>query len=57
VRPKSGDTIGVVTLTRVEKCDQSRDIQLESYLLTGVGHTTKVAHMTGVIIYLHYKHV
>jgi hypothetical protein len=47
----------VVTSTRVRKCDRSWDIRPESYLPTGVGHPTEVMHMTGVVIYLHYKHV
>jgi hypothetical protein len=36
VRPKLGDTIGVVTSTRIGKCVWSQDIQPESYLSTGV---------------------
>jgi hypothetical protein len=32
-------------------------IQSESRLLTRVGHMTEVMHMTGVMIYLHFKHV
>jgi hypothetical protein len=47
-RPESGDTTGVMTSTRIGKCDQSRDIQPESYLLIGVGHMTRVGHMIGV---------
>jgi hypothetical protein len=35
-RPESGDTI------EVRKCAWSQDIWPESYLLTGVGHTTRV---------------
>jgi hypothetical protein len=62
-RLESRDTIGVVMLTEVGKCDRSRDIRSESVirpeslLMTRVRHTTKVTHMTGVVIYLHYKHV
>jgi hypothetical protein len=37
--------IGVVTSIGIGKCDQSRDIGPESYLLIRV------------VIYLHYKHV
>jgi hypothetical protein len=38
-------------------------VQLESgetsevVMSTGVGHATELAHTTGVVIYLHYKHV
>jgi hypothetical protein len=56
-RPELGDTSKVVTSTGIERGDRSRDIQPESYLLTGVGHAIEVAHTTGVVIYLHYKHV
>jgi hypothetical protein len=44
-QPELGDMTGVVTSTGVRKCNQSRDIRPESYL------------PTGVMIYLHYKHV
>jgi hypothetical protein len=53
----------VMTSTRIGKCDWSQDIRPESYLPSGIGHMTKVrhmavvTHMTGVVIYLHYKHV
>jgi hypothetical protein len=40
--PESGDTTGVVLSTRVGKCDRSQIIGLDSYLLTGIGHTTEV---------------
>jgi hypothetical protein len=53
---ESGDASEIVTSIGVGKDDRSRDIWPESYLPTGVGHATKVAHMTGVVIYLHYKH-
>jgi hypothetical protein len=43
VQLKPGDATRVVTSTGVRKCDQSQDIRAESYPLTGVGHTTKVA--------------
>jgi hypothetical protein len=46
-----------VTSTGVEKVDRSLDIRPESYLPTGVGHVTEVTHRTGIVIYLHYKHV
>jgi hypothetical protein len=52
-----GETSEVVTSSGVRKCDWSRDIRLESYLPTGVGHATNVTHMTGVVIYQHFKHV
>jgi hypothetical protein len=42
-RPESGDMIGVMTSTGIGKYIWSQDIQLESYLLIGVGHTTRVA--------------
>jgi hypothetical protein len=57
VQPKSGDTSKIVTSTGVGKGDQSLDIRPESYLPTGVGHATEVAHTIGVMIYLHYKYV
>jgi hypothetical protein len=41
--PESGDMTRVTTSTGVRKCDQSRDIRLESCLPTGVGHMTEVA--------------
>jgi hypothetical protein len=42
-RPESGDMIGVMTSTGIGKYIWSQDIQLESYLLIRVGHTTRVA--------------
>jgi hypothetical protein len=49
--PESGSAYGV------GKYDQSQDIRPESYLPIGVGHTTEVTYTTGVVKYLHYKHV
>jgi hypothetical protein len=57
MQPEPGETSKVVMSTGVRKYDRSRDIRSESYLLTRVGHATDVAHTTGVMIYLHYKHV
>jgi hypothetical protein len=51
VRPESVDTSRVMTSTRIRECEQSQDIRPESYLATGVGHMTEVAHMTGVTRY------
>jgi hypothetical protein len=42
---------------RVGIYDRSHIFRLESHLPTGVGHTTKVAHTTRDVIYLHYKHI
>jgi hypothetical protein len=41
-RPESGDMTGVMTSTRVGKCDRSRDIRSKSYVPIGDGHTTRV---------------
>jgi hypothetical protein len=56
-QPESGDTSKVVTLIRVGKGDRSLDIRPESYLPTRIRLATEVVHTTGVVIYLHYKHV
>jgi hypothetical protein len=55
-QPESGETSKVVTWTGVRKCNWSR-IWPESYLPTGIKHAIEVVHMTGVMIYLCYKHV
>jgi hypothetical protein len=56
-RPESEDTSKVVTSTGVGKGDRSLDIRPESYFPIRVRHAIVVMHTTGVIIYLHYKHV
>jgi hypothetical protein len=51
IRPESESATGVGIY------DRSHVFRPESCLPIGVGHTTKVAHTTGVVIYLHHKHV
>jgi hypothetical protein len=55
VRPESGYTTGVISSDRSHIFRSESGIQPESRLPTGVGHTTEVAYMTGVVMYLHYK--
>jgi hypothetical protein len=56
-RSESVDASEYVTSTGVGKSDRSQEVRQELGSTAGVGHTTEVVHMTGVVIYLHYNHV